>query len=157
MYEEHDRSHHHHVNVGAQENSVAAGRDVNDHRDQRSFLAQFFLGADQPPPPRADSPHLQDCPHCGRKWLSSFALFCPTCGYSVQMARQLKKQRENVNFVCAVFAMVFGLCVMAVGLAVYMGHRLTADQQITTLYLTGLTILAAGLAFASYWGRRFDP
>lgn len=156
MYEEHERSSNH-ASIGAQNNSVAAGRDVHDHRDQRSFLAQVFFGADQSPPPRPDSPHLEECPHCGRPWVSRFALFCLTCGYSVQMARQLKKQRENVTYICAVLAVVFGLCVMAVGLAVYMGDRLTADQQITTLYLTGLTIVAAGLAFASYRGRRFDP
>lgn len=152
MYEEHEGRDK--ASVQATQNSIAAGRDINN---QRSFFAQFFLGADQPPPPRPDSPHLQDCPHCGRPWLSKFALFCPTCGYSVQMARQIRKQRENVNFICAVFAAMFGLLVMAVGLAVYMGHELTTKQLINTLFLAGLALLSAGLAYASYWGRRFDP
>lgn len=157
MYEEHERSSSNHASVGAQNNSVAAGRDVNDHRDQRSFLAQVFFGADQSPPPRPDSPHLEECPHCGHPWVSSFALFCLTCGYSVQMARQMKRQRENMNFMFSLFAMMFSLCVIAVLLSVYQGYELSTEQLVHTVFLGFLAAVSAGLAFLSYWGRRFDP
>lgn len=73
----------------------AANGNINENCDQRDQRKQNLLyiasliveAADTAPPPNATSEHLHDCPHCGRHWLSRLAMLCPTCGYSLQMAR----------------------------------------------------------------------
>lgn len=91
--------------VQASDGSVASGRDTSIHIDRSQWLLSMVLAAADPsPPPRPDSPHLSDCPHCGRKWLSRLALFCPLCGFSVQAHRIASRRRRDARDLCNLMA-----------------------------------------------------
>lgn len=102
--------------VRASSGSVAAGGNVTadelnvDNRkyDQRMnlMLQMVMAAADPSPPPRADSNDLSDCPHCGRRWLSKLALFCPTCGYSVQFARLNERRVGDMRWLAPLMTLI---------------------------------------------------
>ena len=84
------------VHVQASHGGTAANHLFQDHSRTKvrvhSEVAQFFLGG-ATQPPRPDSPHLIDCPHCGRPWLSRLALLCPSCGFDIRSwARERRRQ-----------------------------------------------------------------
>lgn len=143
------------VSVSADGNSVAAGRDIHfqDHR-RMEFLQLIFGGMDASPPPRADSPHLADCPHCGRKWLSRGALFCPTCGYSVQMAAQTRKRRANLQEVLGTFALFGVLGVVGVPFWHALGMPATRESW-ALMAVCGMAAIYLGILWAAVrWGKR---
>lgn len=135
------------TNVTAEEGSWAAGRDIRDERQQ------FFISRpDLARPPRWDSPHLRDCPHCGRKWLSKLAMFCPTCGYSLQMARD-RQSRERV-FRWELTFVALPLLLIAFALTPSL-EEVAADRSTATavVYSIGnlLKVMSSVLAAATAW------
>jgi hypothetical protein len=94
------------TDVHADRGARAAGRDFNEGCDQRlQFVVQMMLAAADPsPPPKWDSPHLADCPHCGRKWLSKMAMLCLTCGYSLQLARERAERDQQFRWELTIVA-----------------------------------------------------
>lgn len=141
--------------VSAETGGVAAGRDVNFEDHRRMEFLQLFLGSmDSSPPPKADSPHLSDCPHCGRKWLSRYALFCPTCGYSVQLARQTRKRRADLQDAFGTFSLYSTAGVAYVGVLALLGHPVSRDDIAFGL-ICGVLAALLGLLWAGVrWGRK---
>lgn len=114
--------------VHADRGSVGIKGD-NNHVDQRELRALLLLqmvyaAADPSPPPYANSPHLGNCRHCGRRWVSTLALFCPLCGYSAQADRIAMRRRIDARDM---------LCVGA-------GFSLLHPLIITLLALFGATV-----------------
>jgi ribosomal protein L37E len=143
--------------VNADHHARAAGRDFNEHCDQRlQLVVQLMIAAADPSrPPRWDSPHVADCTHCGRKWLSKMAVPCLTCGFSVQLARE-KVFRWELTILTAVVLGVVTVYAPSLGEAA--AARSTAASTVYALgsLLHSIGVVLAGATTWVWWRRRRD-
>lgn len=140
--------------VSADRGAWAAGRDINQ---QNSF---FVSRSELTRPPRWDSPDLHDCPHCGRQWLSKMAMFCPTCGYSLQLARDRAHREWQFRWELTIVAIP--LLVLSLAFTPSLDEAAAARSQAASLtYAMGhLLVVLSGIltAFAGWmWWRRCKP
>ncbi len=151
----------------ADNGSISAGRDASgnhignryDFSDQRVqlIIGALIAAADPSPPPNADSKDLHDCPHCGRKWVSKMALFCPLCGYSIQFARLNRSRVDDLRWIAPPLAL---MCALYTALLVHDIGSLQASLALTPqgifaqlMGISAFILTTTGAASWWFWWR----
>lgn len=99
-------------------------------------------------PPRPDSPHLADCPHCGRQWLSRLALFCPLCGFSLQAHRRAARRRSDAHFLCNALAILSAAPLAISAVVATLGFQVSQQAWMSSGLYAILAVITWGAAFA---------